>query len=73
MEKEQALELLDEIDKFRREHQNEKTWPSDLCMRAIEAIVARSAGYTSRSDWTDDLKKGNTWYKKDLEEKEISF
>jgi hypothetical protein len=69
----QALDLLDEIDKFRREHQDEKSNPSDFCMRTIEAIIAKRAGYESRADWTDDLKSGNTQYRKDLTENPITF
>lgn len=37
------LELLDELDAFRRGHQDERLHPSDWCMRCMEAIVARPA------------------------------
>ena len=54
------LKVLDEMDRFRREHQNEKVSPSDYCMRAMEAIVASAAGYENRNEWTDALKSDNT-------------
>ena len=56
LDRETALDLLDEIDEYRRNHQNEALDPSDWCMRAIEAIIAKRAGYLSRYDWTEDLK-----------------
>lgn len=51
-----VLRLLDEMDKFRRTHQNEKEAPPDYCMRVMEAILAEAAGYKSRIDWTEALK-----------------
>ena len=61
-----ALQLLDKLDKFRREHQNERQHPSDFCMRAMEAIVAEAAGYKSRVDWTEELKAdASTIYNQD--------
>ena len=61
------LDLLDQLDQFRRKHQNERQHPSDYCMRCMEAIVARAAGYESRVDWTDALKADNTSrYSRDL-------
>lgn len=50
------LQVLDRMDKFRREHQNAAEAPSDYCMRFMEAILAEAAGYKSRNDWTDALK-----------------
>ncbi len=50
-----ALELLDELDEFRRRHQDENQHPSDWCMRVMEAIVAVAAGYCDRSSWTSLL------------------
>lgn len=50
-----ALGLLDELDEFRRRHQNSTLHPSDWCMRVIEAIVARAFGYETRNSWTELL------------------
>lgn len=62
-----VLQILDKMDKFRREHQNEKTSPADYCMRVLEAIVAEAAGYTERNEWTEILKADkSTEYSKDL-------
>ena len=61
-----AIDILDELDEFRRNHQNEKTSPSDFCMRAFEAIIAKRAGFMSRCEWTDELKKTNTRYSRDI-------
>lgn len=62
-----ALELLDEIDEFRRNHQDEKKDPSDFCMRAIEAIIAKRCGMPSRADWTGELKARPSRYRRDLD------
>lgn len=67
------LDLLDEIDEFRRNHQNEKRDPSDFCMRSIEAIIARRAGYSSRADWTGALKAMKSRYARDLSENPATF
>lgn len=50
-----ALELLDELDQFRRQHQDSALHPPDWCMRVMEAIVARAFGYESRNSWTEQL------------------
>lgn len=69
-----ALDILDKLDEFRRNHQNEKQHPSDWCMRAMEAIVAEAAGYTSRNDWTDTLKESpESRYSRDLKDITIRF
>ena len=73
LDKTTALELLDEIDEFRRNHQNAKKDPPDYCMRVIEAIIARKAGYTSRADWTGDLKAVPSRYRRDLEQNPLTF
>lgn len=52
-----VLTLLDEIDAFRRSHQDEQQSPSDYCMRMIEAMIARAAGFNSRTEWTEALKE----------------
>lgn len=69
MEQAEILALLDKLDKFRREHQNERQHPSDWCMRVMEAIVAEAGGFKSWSDWTDALKAdGKTAYSRDLKD-----
>lgn len=61
-----VLKLLDEMDKFRRDHQNSKEAPADWCMRVLEAIVAKHAGYGSRNEWTEKLMGDeNTMYHHD--------
>lgn len=73
LSREQALDILDELDEFRRNHQNERKAPSDYCMRVMEAIVAKRAGYKSRADWTDELKQIPGAYRRDLKEKPWTF
>lgn len=64
-----TLELLDELDQFRRSHQNDQQHPSDWCMRVMEAIVAKAAGFDSRCEWTDALRANeNSIYSKDLKD-----
>jgi hypothetical protein len=46
-----ALEVLAEMEEFRKNNQNEKKSPSDFCMRCLEAILAKAAGYGSRMEW----------------------
>ena len=69
-----VLDILDKLDEFRRNHQNERQHPSDWCMRCMEAIVAKAAGYPDRNDWTDAL-KGNpeSRYSRDLQDQSIRF
>ena len=50
-----VLKILDEMDDFRRRHQNAIQDPPDYCMRVLEAILAKAAGYNSRNDWTEAL------------------
>lgn len=62
-----ALQVLDKMDKFRRDHQNEKIAHADYCMRFMEAIVAEAAGYSNRNEWTEILKADkSTEYSKDI-------
>jgi hypothetical protein len=49
-----VMEVLAEMEDFRKRHENDKS-PSDWCMRCMEAILARAAGYDSRMDWIEDL------------------
>lgn len=68
------LALLDQLDEFRRNHQNEKQHPSDWCMRVMEALVAEAAGYESRSDWTSVLTADpESKYSQDLKDLSIYF
>lgn len=63
------LELLDELDAFRRGHQDERLHPSDWCMRCMEAIVARACGFGNRADWTWALSAApTTRYHRDLQD-----
>lgn len=50
-----ALAVLDDLDKFRRTHQDDRRHPSDWCMRVMEAIVAEAAEFRSRAAWADAL------------------
>ena len=52
-----ALEVLAEMEEFRQRNQDERKSPSDFCMRCLEAILAKAAGYESRMDWVEDLGK----------------
>lgn len=52
-----ALEVLAEMETFRKRNQDERKSPSDFCMRCLEAILAKAAGYESRMDWIEDLQK----------------
>lgn len=72
MEREKILELLDKLDEFRRTHQDERQHPADYCMRVMEAIVARTGGFESRSDWTDALRADDTTtYSRDIKSGEF--
>ena len=63
-----VLKVLDEMDKFRREHQDEKISPPDWCMRVLEAILAKEAGFKGRAEWTDTLKSNpDTFYSKEYD------
>lgn len=63
------LEVLDELDEFRRGHQNERLYPSDWCMRCMEAIVARACGFEGRNNWTEALAADpSTRYHRDLQD-----
>ena len=54
------LEILDELDEFRRKHQNDRLHTSDWCMRVMEAIVAEAFGFEDRNSWTEVLKADPT-------------
>lgn len=69
-----VLDILDKMDEFRRNHQNGKQNTPDFCMRVMEAILAKAAGYTSRNDWTDALKENPaSRYSSDLQDPTIRF
>lgn len=61
-----VLTVLDEMDSFRRRHYRDEQPTPDFYMRALEAILARAAGYRSRTEWTSALKETNSEYAKDL-------
>ena len=50
-----VMSTLAEMEQFRISHQNERQHPADWCMRCMQAIVAKKAGYKSRNDWTEIL------------------
>lgn len=69
-----VLAVLDEMDAFRRKHENDKPATPDWCMRCMEAILAKAAGYDNRMSWTDALSENlATQYSRDLEKLGIAF
>lgn len=52
-----ALEVLAEMEEFRKRNQDERKSPSDFCMRCMQAILAKAAGYESRIDWSEEIGK----------------
>ena len=69
-----VLAILDEMHRFRRTHQDKNKDPTDYCMRVMEAILARSAGYEGRTSWTDELRNNSrSMYSKDLKENPALF
>lgn len=70
----ELLKILGEMDAFRRAHQDQQKDPSDYCMRVMEAIVARAAGFSGRSEWTDQPKADpRTKYAKDYAKGGMNF
>lgn len=66
-----VLAVLDEMDAFRRKHYYDNPSTPDFYMRVLEAMLARAAGYNSRTDWTDELKRNrNTRYTRDYADPE---
>ena len=52
----------------KEEHQDEKVSPPDWCMRVLEAILAKEAGFKGRAEWTDTLKANpETFYSKEYD------
>ena len=52
------LALLDQIEEIRQKAiESPINYPVDYTIRLIAAIVAEYAGYSSRNEWTDELKK----------------
>lgn len=69
-----VLALLDRMDKFRRSHQDEKSAPSDYCMRFLEAMLADAAGFSGRASWTTKLREDeNSEYSKEITELGAAF
>ena len=74
LDQQMALRVLDEMDALRRKQWYHLPPPCDYYLRAMEAIVARAAGYASRTDWTDCLKSdAESQYCRDLEDPEKQF
>lgn len=52
------LALLDQIEEIRhRATEHPENFPVDYTIRLISAYVAKSAGYSDRNSWTEELKK----------------
>ena len=52
------LQLLDQIEEIRQKAaENPKNYPVDHTIRLISALVAKYAGYDSRTAWTEELKE----------------
>lgn len=69
-----VLALLDEMDSFRRAQESKREVYPDYCMRVLEAMVAKAAGYTSRADWTEALERNpDSAYSKDLLNYGVAF
>lgn len=69
-----VLAVLDEMDAFRRKHKDDKPATPDWCMRCMEAILAKAAGYNDRMSWTDELiEDPKTAYRKSSDELGVAF
>jgi len=52
------LALLDRMEEIRQKaSENPANYPVDYTIRLLSAMVAAQAGYKSRTDWTEQLKK----------------
>lgn len=52
------LDLLDEIEEIRQKAAEcPEKYPVDYAIRLVSAYVASYAGYKSRTNWTEELKK----------------
>ena len=65
-----VLNVLDQMDEIRRNHYFDKPQNADLLARMLEAVLAKAAGYKSRTDWTTALKAYPSAYKRDIEKTE---
>lgn len=54
MTKNEALQILDDMDEARRMHEYDVA-ASDWSFRVAEAIIAKAAGFNSRNEWTEAL------------------
>ena len=53
-----VLDILDNMEETRQKAaERPEHYPVDYTIRLLSAIVAEYAGYKSRTDWTDELKK----------------
>lgn len=57
MYKDDALQMLDLLDDYRRNNQDKI---DDYSVRVACALIAKQAGYKSRNEWCDDLAKDAT-------------
>lgn len=57
MDKEECLEILDELDTIRRRTEYRPADSADYVLRVACAIIAEKAGFKSRTDWTEELRK----------------
>lgn len=63
----EQLDLLGQLEDFRKRHEHQEE-PSDWAIRMCEAFVARSMGFTSREQWTEQLgQRGETLFTFDWE------
>ena len=57
----EQLELLGQLEEFRKKHEHQAE-PSDWAIRMCEAFVARSMGFTDRTQWTEPAEGRNPLY-----------
>ncbi len=68
----EQLDLLGQLEEFRKRHEHQEE-PSDWAIRMCEAFVARSMGFTSREQWTEQLgQRGETLFTFDWESGSVS-
>ena len=66
------LDLLWQLEEFRKKHEHQAE-PSDWAIRMCEAFVARSMGFTDRTQWTELLRqRGETLFTFDWKSGSIS-
>ena len=72
-----GIMLLDMIDTARRDNDrqgvNGRCVYDDYDYRCAAAVVAQAFGYTSRAEWTDDLKRFFTEYRHDINDTDTYY